>query len=509
MNIRHMPLQAVLAACCAFAIALGVLPLGAGPAAVTSAAPGGRPNILFILTDDLDAKSIAYMPQLKRLLVEQGTTFANFFVTTALCCPSRTSILRGQYVHNHRVYTNSPPSGGFAVAHGLRREESTVATWLKAAGYRTVLMGKYLNGYPDRSQPTYIPPGWEAWYSPAKGNPYSNFNYTMNENGKLVEYGNRPEDYMTDVLSRTAEDVIRTSGRDGRPFFIYLATYAPHAPATPAPRHANLFADAALPRSPSFNEADTSDKPEWIRNLPQLSEQQIAQLTEHYRLRLRSLAAVDEMIAHLVDVLRATGQLDRTYIVFTSDNGFHLGEHRMGAGKNTVYEEDIRVPLVVRGPDVPAGRTLDHLAMNIDFAPTFAALAGATVPEFVDGRSLVPLLRASAPPAWQWRQAFVAEHYAGQPTAPLGGQPRRRGARGVPEVFALRAREFVYMEYETGERELYDLQKDPYELQNLAGTAAPGLLARLSARLAELRRCGGTECRSAEDAPLEIRISQN
>lgn len=476
---------------------------GSGPGLPTTAgAQSARPNIILILTDDLDANSIASMPRLKALLADQGVTFANFFVTTSLCCPSRSSILRGQYVHNHRVYTNTPPAGGFGMFHGLGRENSTVVTWLRSAGYRTVLMGKYLNGYPDRANPTYVPPGWEEWYSPARGG-YANFNYTMNENGRLVPYGSRPEDYMTDVLSRKAVDVIRRSARDGRPFFIYLATYAPHAPATPAPRHATLFGDVKLPRPPSFNEADVSDKPQWVANRPPLTDRVIAQLEEHYRTRLRSLAAVDEMITALVEALRTAGLLDQTYIFFTSDNGFHMGEHRLPLGKNTVYEEDIRVPLIVRGPGVASGQTREHLAMNIDLAPTFAAIAGVPVPEFVDGRSLLRVLQTTSPALSQWRQAFVAEHFRGAPL-PGSAQPGRRlGPRAIPEAFALRARDFVYVEYETGERELYDLQADPYELRNLVAVAPPALLARFSARLADLRQCSAQACRAAEDAPLD------
>ncbi len=471
-------------------------------AAPSTAAPI-RPSIIFILTDDLDATSIRAMPRLNTLLVDRGVSFASFFVTTSLCCPSRSSILRGQYVHNHQVLTNQPPSGGFERFHTLGHEDSTVAVWLKRAGYRTALMGKYLNGYPGSTAPTYVPPGWDEWDSPVKGRPYGNFDYVMNENGRLVEYRHRPEDYLTDVLSRKAAEFIRTSAKGGGPFFLYLATYAPHAPSTPAPRHAGAFAGATAPHAPSFNEADVGDKPEWVRTRPSLTVQQIARIDEQYRLRLRSLLAVDEMIAQLADVLRQTGQLQRTYIFFTSDNGYHMGEHRLMPGKNTAYEEDVRVPLIVRGPGVPAGGTLEHLAMNIDFAPTFAALAGAALPSFVDGRSLVSLLGPTPPPLSQWRQAFVTEHFVtgGQRA---GGQPGRRAGGGAPEFYGLRTRDAMYIEYATGDRELYDLRKDPYELRNLAATASQDVLSRLSARLAELRRCSGQTCRQAEDELMTV-----
>ncbi len=420
-----------------------------------AAAAPERPNILFILTDDQDARSLAFMPKLKALLIDRGTAFSSFYVTYALCCPSRASILRGQYARNHQVLTNRPPSGGFEKFQVLGHETSTIATWLRAGGYRTALLGKYLNGYPDNSNPTFVPPGWDEWYSPAGGNPYSNFNYRLNENGRIVTYGRRPEDYITDVLARRAADFIRRGAQTGRPLFIYIGTYAPHAPATPAPRHEGAFAGVTAPRSPSFNEADVSDKPEFVRSRSELSGRAMEQIDEHYRRRLQSLQAVDDLIASLVEVLQAQGELRRTYIVFTADNGFHLGEHRLPGGKNTAYEEDIRVPLIVRGPGVPEGRTLPHLALNIDFAPTFAELAGVAAPGFVDGRSLVPLLGGAPLAPDRWRQAFMVEHYT--PGLPARAQVRRAGADAIPEYQAFRARDYVYVEYATGERELYDL----------------------------------------------------
>jgi N-acetylglucosamine-6-sulfatase len=470
------------------------------------AAPAERPNIIFILTDDLDAKSIDAMPKLKSLLVDRGITFSNFFVSYALCCPSRASILRGQYAHNTGVLGNRPPVGGFEKFHELGRESSIVATWLKAAGYRTGYFGKYLNGYPLNAASTYVPPGWDEWDSPITNSAYRMFNYRMNENGKIVTYGATPGDYITDVLARKAVDFI---GRGGAPFFIHLATYAPHGPATPAPRHAALFAGARAPRGPSFNEADVSDKPRWLQSRPQLTARQIARLDVLHRRRLQSLQAVDDLIATLIDTLRTTAELQRTYIFFSSDNGFHLGERRLPAGKNTAYEEDIRVPLIVIGPGLPAGRMVDHLAVNIDLAPTWAELAGAPAPAFVDGRSLVPLLGESPPPLDRWRQAFLIEHFSEQrrtddidPEPPDDpSEPPQFAARAVPTLAAVRTRTYVYIEYATGDREFYDVQRDPFELQNVAGTASRSLLEELAARLAALRRCAGAACRTLEDLP--------
>ncbi len=501
-----------------FALVLLAVALGGSSESILSGTAGAeRPNIIFILTDDLDAESIAFMPQLQSLLKEQGTTFMNFLLNVSLCCPSRASILRGQYSHNTEILTNSPPRGGFQVFRETDKENSTVATWLQAAGYRTVLLGKYLNGYPARNNLTYVPPGWSEWYSPAGGNPYSNFNYLMNENGRLVAYGSRSQDYMTDVLSRKASDFIRRTAATNQPFFVYLATYAPHSPATPAPRHQNTFANVKTPRSPSFNEADVNDKPEYIRSRPLLDARDIAEIDSSYRKRLQSLLAVDDLIAQLIATLKATRQLEKTYIFFTSDNGYHLGQHRLQQGKQTAYEEDIRVPLLVRGPGVPTGQVLEHLTGNIDLAPTFVELAGATVPDFVDGRSLVSLLGSNPLPTDAWRQAFLVQHWAARtstqssesasgvlepPDQPTLFLAQVSQAQAVPEFQAIRTSDYLYVEYATGERELYDLHADPYELESLHATAGASLITQLSGRLAGLKNCAAESCRAAESTSL-------
>ncbi|MBI3915371.1 MAG: sulfatase-like hydrolase/transferase [Chloroflexi bacterium] len=480
-----------------------------------------KPNIVFILTDDLDAAEIAFMPKLKTLLTDQGVSFSNFFVNVSLCCPSRATILRGQYAHNTGVYGNTPPDGGFEKFVSSGDEKSTVATWLQSAGYKTMLAGKYLNGYPVRSNQTYIPPGWDEWYSAAKGDAYGEFNYTLNENGKFVQYGNKAEDYGTDVYTRKAVDFIQRAARENKPFFIYLGYYAPHSPATSAPRHEKMFADAKAPRPPSYNEADVSDKPNYIKGLATLSAREQTRLDEDYRNRLRSLQAVDDAIETLVNALKQNGQLENTFIVFTSDNGYHMGQHRLQQGKQTAYEEDIHVPLIMRGPNIPAGKTLDAIAGNVDFAPTFAEIGGAKIPDFVDGRSLVSLWGNQ--PLADWRQVYLLMHGnpnaqppraapRGTPTAPSGvnepddaqtAQVQGKTATGIPAFAGLRTHEYTYVEYTTGEKELYDLKADPYELQNLAAKADANLLKILAARLAELRKCAGEKCRVIENQILK------
>jgi len=318
---RLWPVVLILVLTALLAAPLAVAPQAASPAAAP-AAPPSRPNIVLVVTDDLDAASVEAMPMVMALLHDQGVSFSNFFVSTPLCCPARVSLLRGQYVHNHGVLGNGGPNGGFATFHRLGGEDSTVATWLHDAGYRTALLGKYLNGYPEDADPSYVPPGWDEWdalvaEAPAGG---GYIDYALNENGRRVTYGSEPEDYSTDVLSAKATDFIARTTAADQPFFLYLAPFAPHAPSIPATRHAEAFAEARAPRSAAFNEADVSDKPSWVRDRPVLSDEQVAEIDAQYRDRLRTLLAVDEMVATLVQTLEATGELENTYLFFTSYN---------------------------------------------------------------------------------------------------------------------------------------------------------------------------------------------
>ena len=463
-------------------------------APLAAAPPPAKPNIIFILTDDMALGDLSVMPKLKALVADHGTTFTSYFVTDSLCCPSRSSILRGQFVHDHHTLGNQAPDGGFEKFHAAGNESSTIGTWLKSAGYRTALMGKYLNGYPHTVAQNYIPPGWDEWDSPSRGG-YGEFNYLLNENGRLVQHGSTPADFLVDVMARKSVAFIDAAVAARQPFFMYLATFAPHQPATPAPRHANLFPNAKAPRDAAFDEADVGDKPQFIRSLPPLRPRQIARIDNLYGRRIRSLQSVDEMIETIVNELRRLGVLDHTYIVFTSDNGFHLGQHRMAMGKQTAYETDIHVPLIIRGPGVPSG-THDELVAEIDLAPTFAAWAGAAPPSFVDGRSIVPLFAGGAAP---WRNAVLVEHYSGslEPYAMEMGE-QLRGRQRIPTYRALRTRDMTYVEYETGERELYDLRRDPSELENGIGHAEKALIDALSRQLTALRNCSGPTCRTAD-----------
>jgi len=450
-------------------------------AAVSTEEP---PNIVFILSDDEDLRIHEYMPKTKALIENQGVAFDNYFVTYSFCCPSRATALRGQYSHNHRIQGNVLPSGGGHKFRALGHDQSTIATWLQSAGYYTGLFGKYMNEY-EPDQETYIPPGWNDWY--AAGHDY--YDYVLNENGRHVAYGHEPEDYLTDVIARHTTAAIRRVAKTGQPFFFYVAPYAPHGPATAAPRHAHLFTDTPYPRPGAFNEADVSDKPSLIRDLPKLTAEQIEWIEDHYRARLRALQGVDDLVESIVGALRETGELDNTYIVYTSDNGWHMGEHRQLYGKTTAYEEDIRVPFVMRGPGVPRGVRLTPLVLNNDLAPTFAAIGGVAPPSFVDGRSFLPLL---SDPQQPWRQSFLI-------------QRRQRESFelvGPASFHALRTFDWTYVEYANGERELYDLKADPDQRTNLVSTADSVLVTQLSSRLGELANCAAIYCRMIEDEPV-------
>jgi N-acetylglucosamine-6-sulfatase len=434
----------------------------------------GRPNIVFVLTDDMDERLLEKMPSVQRRVAGMGVTFENAFVTYSLCCPSRASILRGQYAHNHTIASNSLPDGGALRFRELGLDGSTVATWLEDSGYRTALVGKYLNN----TDGPYVPPGWDEWHAMND----SASEHILNDDGDVRTYPARRD--TTDVFRERAMSFLRrATDRDSDPpFMLWIGTWAPHLPARYPDRYVDLYRNAKLPRPPSFNEADVSDKPRWVRDLPRLSRREIQKLQAEQRNRMRSLKGVDDMVADILDLLRERGELGNTYVVFTSDNGLLRGEHRLQR-KSTPYEEAAGVPLVIRGPGVPRGTVRSQLVANNDFAPTFAAWAGVHAPDFVDGRSLTPLLRREPPD--HWRTALLNEWY-----------PEKR--LNIPYYWAIRTPSYAYVEWESGERELYDLRTDPYELRNLQGSAPPSLLKTLHARLQALRACTGAACREAE-----------
>jgi N-acetylglucosamine-6-sulfatase len=445
-----------------------------------------RPNILFVLTDDQDVDSVAEMPTLVSRLVEKGTTFDRAFATTALCCPSRTSILRGQYAHNHHVWGNLAPAGGFRGFQEEDLEGSTVATWLDEAGYHTGYMGKYLNEYGTFNDPIpHVPPGWDRWigFEGGPGDAERNGALKVNDQGEIFRIGGIQD---TDYLAQEAEDYIRNR-EPGKPWFLMVATNAPHEPAAASERNDGTYADSEMPKTPGFNEANMSDKAEFWRRNPRLENecekgyrserelQCLGEADEVWRNRMESLQDVDDMMGRLFSTLSDKGFAENTYVVFTSDNGFATYRNRIFS-KAAPYEYSHGVPLIVRGPGVAEGAVDHRLVANIDLAPTFAELAEARRPSFVDGRSLVPIL---ADPDAPWRTRLLFEQNVRE---------------NVYEAIRT-ASDQVYIEYpRTEETEYYDLKKDPYQLDGQAESPPRGLKTQLG----ELATCAGARCREAD-----------
>jgi N-acetylglucosamine-6-sulfatase len=452
-----------------------------------------RPNVLVIATDDQTVESMKVMRNVKSLIGAKGARFTNSFVNFSLCCPSRATFLTGQYAHNHGVLSNEGRRGGFRRFQSLHANDN-LAVWLRRAGYHTALIGRYLNGYKNRPK---VPPGWSDWQAAAPGGPLA-YEYFINDNGRLVRYHKRPADFKQDVLTRRAVHFIRGREQKPKPFFLWLAYSVPHVngpnpnpnrprdcgnAAKPPPRHARAFADAALPQPPNFNEADVSDKPASVSDRPPLGAAEIADIRRKYRCELRSLLSVDDGVKKVVRALRTAGELDDTLLIYTSDNGYFHGEHRIPEGKMRPYEESIRVPLQMRGPGIPKGVKIDPLVINADLAPTIVDAANADPGSAMDGRSLLPVVER---PAIARNRALLIEE-----PGPLAGVQ----AWG-PGFAAIRTERYIYVEYEVEQPELYDLIRDPFQLQNLANHPAQSTLrATLAARLQRLKDCSGPGCR--------------
>lgn len=449
--------------------------------------PPARPNIVFVLTDDLAWNLVPYMPHVLDM-ERRGETFSNYFVTDSLCCPSRASILTGRFPHDTHVVGNGPPYGGYAVFHQRGEERETFATALQAKGYRTALMGKYLNGYqpvPAEGFAPSVPIGWNEW--DVVGDGYREFDYAMNSNGTIVDYGHEPQEYLTDVLAEKGIDFIDRAAAQRRPFMLEMATFAPHSPFVPAPRDEGGFPGLQAPRTPAFDAAAVG-APAWLRDFAPLEPRQAEQIDEQFRRRAQAVQAVDRLIAEIEATLVARGVARNTYIVFSSDNGLHMGEHRLMPGKQTAFDTDIHVPLIVLGPGVPAGREVAAMTENIDLCPTFERLGGARVGANVDGHSLLPLLSGRG--LRSWRDAVLIEHH-GPDLLPSDPDLPTRGAGNPPSYEALRTPTSLYVEYVDGEREYYNLRRDPFELHNLAVHLSPERERRLHGALAGAAACHG------------------
>lgn len=464
------------------ALALAIAALGA-----VGWAPQDRLNVVVIMADDLDlgllkgAVDRGHMPHFKRLFADQGLTFANSFATNAICGPSRATFLTGQYSKNHGVRHNGL---------GLKALDSTntLPVWLQRAGYRTAHVGKYINGYGYQVPGTWVPPGWDAWHGLVDPSTYRVHNYWISDNGRLSFHGERPEDYQTDVLARRAVGFVQAV--DG-PFFLHVAPMPPHVEidassewtweaafswtVRPAPRHLGSTAGVPLPRPPSFDEPDVRDKPAWLQAKPRLSSGMISGLAKQYRDRAASLRAVDDLIGAVAGALQARGLLEKTVLVFTADNGFHHGEHRL-VEKVFPYEESIRVPLLMRVPGA-APRAVTEMVLNTDLAPTIAEIAGAVPTLAVDGRSLLPLT-AGTPAAW--RKRGMIEHWMATPTLSELEVPVYAAVRTADDAPSLPRRTYVeYRQGGWGGREYYDMNLDPHQVLSLheASWTAPARAA--------------------------------
>lgn len=459
----------------------------------------GKPNIIIILTDDQRSDTLQYMPIVKDRLGGDGVTFANAYATTPLCCPSRVSLYTGLYAHNTGVFSNHMPKkgdfplGGFPAFGGSKefadKDDETIAVWLKRAGYTTGFAGKYLNGYKSK----YIPPGWDDWHGVVKNTYYG---YDMNENGKIVSYGFSAKDYSTDVYTDKAVKFIKKAKK---PFFFVVSTDAVHtdggkaAPeetrqkrkkkvrknkkvsakknkpaafvqadgenddpdqvkdyyAMPASEDRENCEEHPWDKNEAVNEADVSDKPQFIRDISPLSSQDMADISRFRESQICALQGVDRAVERILDALLDIRE--NTVIVFLGDNGFSWGEHRWSK-KNCLYEECARVPLVISYPKLTKSAEVNNsFVLNIDIAPTIAQLAGVRIPVKVNGKSLVSLL---SDPRGSVRSDFLLEVYNS-----------RKGYKNID--YAVRTKDYKYTELSSGERELYDLQNDPSEIQNL------------------------------------------
>ncbi len=457
-----------------------------------------RPNVVVIMTDDQTVTDMQFMPKTKDLLQTKGTYFANNFVSFPLCCPSRATAVTGQYAHNHGVLNNVPPDGGYDKLDST----NTLPVWLQAAGYNTAHVGKYLNGYGEKTAPV-VPPGYTDWYGLIDPSVLQFYDYNVLDNGQTIHCGSEDVNYQTDVLSRQAANDIKKYATSDKPFYMTVWPLAPHSatdnnkdvpnraainPLSPLPRTADIGHDAGLtyPRGPSFMEADTSDKPPAQQSAKAKIAEGLAKLgidakgldafiDQTYEARAESLIAVDDLVENVVNTLRDTGQLDNTVIMYTSDNGWLLGEHGIPFAKVVLYEEAVRVPLLVRGPGFPAGVTATQIAGNMDVAPTVAAITGANpgLPE--DGTNLLPFAQD---PKKGTNRAILLEEYSFKPT-----------------YKAVRVPGFMYAEYSDGSKEFYDLTKDPKQLENKdKDPAYENTRARLAKALAQLETCKGTTC---------------
>jgi arylsulfatase A-like enzyme len=495
-------LGALAALCVLAGVLAALLHLPAESSAQGKRAQTKKPNFLVIMTDDQTVADLGAMSRTKTLLAGKGVNFRNSFVSYPVCCPSRATFFSGQYAHNHKVMGLYPPTGGY----GKFDMDNSLGTWLQRSGYYTGHIGKMLNGY-GSDTPANIPRGFNEWYASVDPSTYRMYGYTLNENGTFVTYGDEdtedPATYQTDVLTNKATDYIRRNA--SRPFFLSLAYVAPHheqfqirqktgVSVRPAPRHKGVFSSAQLPIPPNFGEADLTDKPAYVqRRSPLMTQTDVDQIAANYRTRQESLLAVDEGVESLMKTLSQTGTLRNTYVIFTSDNGFLQGEHRVRSGKLLAYEPSIRVPLLIRGPGLARGRESGELVTNADLAPTILEAAKARPGKVVDGRSLLPY---ADNPRLRSKRVLLLET-GGVRVGQIEQDPGP--VRPLPNVLTysgVRTLRYKYIAYRNGSKEMYDLRRDPYEMRSVHDDPRyrEARLA-LNRELMRLKTCRGDVCR--------------
>ena len=534
---RPRPTHARAWAILAAALALLAI-VGAGVAAREASGASSQKNVIFILTDDMTYSELSAMPNVQSLIAAQGTSFNEAYISFPLCCPSRATMMSGQYMHNHGVHGNFPPNGGWPKFRS--HESDDLPVWLHGDGYYNVHIGKYLNGYGTVDNGLPVPQDWDEWYGKVSEDALY-FNYQLIEKtGPLATphitfYGDQPDDYQTDVFTNRAVDFVKDSGVSRQPFWLNLWFNSPHGPFDPAPRDAYRFAGTPLPKLPGFNEKDISDKPKWLRKQARkrITKKQAKVIDNERRRQEEQLASVDQAVGELVQTLKNKGILDDTYIIFSSDNGFFRGEHRIVTGKYLPYDPASRVPLIIRGPGIPAGGVSNELVWNGDIPQTIIQIASGSQMDSLDGRSFLPyaenpwqrstrpiLLEGDTGPGGTGAESAQSSsararearvHVAGRKGVDnLEQEPdaikSATNTDTAPAYRSIRTDRYEYTVYANGQTELYDMKRDPAQLNSLALDPRYRPVRKwLYAQLVPLSGCAGPSCRielGPDPAPL-------
>ncbi|XP_028319356.1 glucosamine (N-acetyl)-6-sulfatase (Sanfilippo disease IIID), b [Gouania willdenowi] len=481
-----------------------------------------RSNVIVVLTDDQDVHlgGMTPMKKTRALIGEGGATFVNSFTVTPLCCPSRSSILSGRYPHNHGVRNNSVSGNCSSAGWQKGPESEALPVYLSKQKYQTFFAGKYLNQYGSKAGGGvgHVPLGWDQWHALVGNSQY--YNYTLSVNGKEEKHGDVYEkDYLPDLIRNRSLQFLDNRSPQ-HPFFLMLSLPAPHSPWTAAPQYQKEFSDVKAPRDGSFDKPG-KDK-HWLLRQPTnpMPNSSVGFLDEAYRKRWRTLLSVDDLVEMLVQKLKDIKELNNTYIFYTSDNGYHTGQFSLPIDKRQLYEFDIRVPLLVRGPGIKANITVQAPVLNIDLTPTILDIAGTNLSSVnTDGFSYLPLMAPSLRNG-SARSFFLVE-YSGEGQSTEDPSCPKLGP-GVSECFpdcvcedafnntyaCVRALEgpndLQYCEFADSESfvEVYNMTSDPHQLENIVKKVDPAVLQAMNQRLIKLQSCVGSSCREVKGARL-------